>query len=71
MQAEIATPGIYVPTSGTSGQTGYVPESGGKFWATPKGYGDSAVSKPIGDTAGTKYGSGSSVFTQTTTSGTA
>ena len=69
MQAEISTPGIYNP--GDSSATPVIPESGGKFWATPKGYGDSAVSKPIGDTAGTKYGSGSSVFTQTTTSGTA
>ena len=65
MQAEISNGAVYVAS----------PASGGKFWATPSGYGDSAVSIPGGaaakDTAGTKYGSGSSVFTQTSTSATA
>ena len=40
----------------------------GTFWDTPTGY---ASSIPIGDTAGTTYGSGSSVFTQTSTADTA
>jgi hypothetical protein len=74
LQAEIATP---IGVNATYKSNGDLDKaaSGGIFWLTPSGY---ASSTPIidaatgrKDSAGTKYGSGSSVFTQTSTSATA
>jgi hypothetical protein len=73
LQAQIATAigtGTVYDTDGTTVKTA---GSGGTFWTTPKGYAGYGVDKPGTANAdrGTLYGSGSSVFTQSSTSATA
>ena len=74
MQAEIATPigtANEYDADGTTVKTGKE-ASGGTFWVTPTGYGGFGVDKDLKNaTRGTRYGSGSSVFTQASTAATA
>ncbi len=74
MQAEIATAigtGNAYDADGVTVTTGKE-AAGGTFWVTPKGYAGYGVDKDgKNSTRGTRYGSGSSVFTQASTAATA
>ena len=73
MQAQIATPiGVQTTYDATDGTTVVTAGSGGTFWNSPFGY--AGVGTGVGGVStarGTAYGSGSSVFTQTSTKATA